>query len=246
MSTSGQAPVSVTMEDRIAKITLNRGARGNALSSELVEALIETLSGLFADGDVHSVVLRGEGRHLCTGFDLGGIETQSDGDLLQRFVRIEMLLNLVWSAPMRTIALATGRTWGAGADLFAACDVRVADPQARFRFPGAGFGLVLGTRRLSVRIGDSAARRWVTTGEEVSAQAALAAGLVTDLLGENESFDDWLRGRAAPTIDMMTLAALNGASRADRADDDLAALVRSAARPGLKDRIISYASQRRG
>ena len=46
------------------------------------------------------------------------------------------------------MAVATGRAWGAGADLFASCDIRACTPDASFRFPGTAFGIVLGTRRL--------------------------------------------------------------------------------------------------
>jgi enoyl-CoA hydratase len=74
-----------------------------------------------------------------------------------------------------------GRTWGAGADLFAACDLRVAAPDTLLRFPGAQFGMVLGTRRLAERIGADAARRLVLEGGELSAPQALAAGLASSV-----------------------------------------------------------------
>lgn len=236
--------ISLAVADGVAHVALTQAARGNALSTDLVEALVETLSQVFDRADVHTLALSGEGRHFCTGFDLDGLESHSDGDLLQRFVRIEMMLAQVWNAPIRTVALATGRTWGAGADLFAACDVRLAFPQTRLRFPGAAFGLVLGTRRLAARVGGSTARRWVTTGAEISAENAHAAGLVTDLLDEGQTLAAWLKAEPAPGVDRLTLAALNRASRADDTAQDLAALARSAARPGLRDRIATYAGRR--
>src|SRR3546814_4977267 len=82
----------------------------------------------------------------------------SEGDLVLRLIRIETLLQTVWHLPFPTLALARGRVFGAGADLFCACSRRVAEPGTSFRMPGLGFGIVLGTRRLMARVGADAAR----------------------------------------------------------------------------------------
>lgn len=222
-------------------LTLARPERGNALAPELVEALIAALQQAHADATLHTLVLRAEGRHFCTGLDLSDLEASSDADWLWRLVRIETLLDLLWRSPLATVALAQGRTWGAGADLFAACEQRIAAPDASFRFPGAQFGIVLGTRRLAVRIGSGAARRWVIEGATLDAEAALAAGLAS-ALGSAAPLQTPLQ---APRVDAATAAAVRAASlgeaaAAAEAEADLAALVRSASRPGLKARILAY------
>src|SRR5690606_24637337 len=107
-------------------LVLDRPQVGNALSAELVEALLAALAQAHATPGLHTVLLRGNGRHFCTGFDLSALDAQSDGDLLHRFVRVETLLAALWHSPLRTVALAQGRTWGAGADLVAACESRAA------------------------------------------------------------------------------------------------------------------------
>jgi enoyl-CoA hydratase len=250
--------------DGIACVELARPARGNALSAAMVETLLAALERAFDDRGVHTLLLTAAGRHFCTGFDLGDLERASDGDLVLRFARIEALLDAIWRAPVRTAAIAAGRTWGAGADLFAACDLRLAAPDANFRFPGAGFGLVLGTRRLAERVGTDRARAWVADGTTIDANAAAAAGLASRIAAPPAALsdeDDKTRAAAwreaigpPPAIDCVTLAAIRAASRpaggpgADAlADADLAALVRSAARPGLKARIVAYrdSAQRR-
>jgi enoyl-CoA hydratase/carnithine racemase len=219
----------------VLTLSMNRPERGNALSAGLVEALLEAMNAAFADHAVHTVVLRGAGRHFCTGLDLSDLDQTNDGGLLWRLVRIEMLLSLVWHAPKRTVAVAQGCTWGAGADLLAACEARVVLPGATLRFPGAQFGIVLGTRRLALRMGSTAARAVVTEGGELNAQEALACGLATQ---DQEPI--W----TVPRVDGETVAALHAATRAadggDQRDADLAALVRSAARPGLQARIRRY------
>jgi enoyl-CoA hydratase len=252
----GGPEASLRVVEGVAMITLERPARGNALSATMVEALIGAVGRACADPEVHTLALAGAGRHLCTGFDMSGLEAARDGDLLLRFVRIETLLDAIWRAPVRTVAIATGRTWGAGADLFAACDLRLATGDASFRFPGAAFGIVLGTRRLAERVGTERAREWIAQGATVEASQAAAAGLVSRLVatapGAHEGGRariDWQREALGPppTVDRASLAAIRAASRpaggpgADAlADADLAALVRSAARPGLGARMAEY------
>lgn len=233
---AGPTPVlHVERGDGLATLTLNRPSRGNALSADLVEGLLTAVEQALADDSVHTLVLRAEGPHFCTGLDLSDLAACSDGDLLWRLVRIETLLATVWQSPKRTVAVARGRTWGAGADLFAACELRVALPGTTLRFPGAQFGIVLGTRRLALRMGSTAARALTTSGGELSEQQALAAGLAT-----HEEVPEL----NTPKVDLHTAAALRVATRdaegGDRCADDLAALVRSASRPGLKERVQRY------
>lgn len=216
----------------VLTLTLGRPERGNALGPELVEALLAAVQAAQADAGLHTLVLRGAGRHFCTGLDLGDLDSSSDADWLWRLVRIETLLDTLWRSPLCTVALAQGRAWGAGADLFAACEQRVAADGSSFRFPGAQFGIVLGTRRLAERVGAGLARRLVVEALELDSQAALAAGLATAVGPQAEA--------AEPRIDAATARAVREASRRDAPDADLAALVRSASAPGLKARIQAY------
>jgi len=251
-----QPDATLGIADGIAWLTLSRPDRGNALSAAMVETLLAAVGRACADRSVHTLALTGAGRHFCTGFDLGGLESATEGDLLLRFVRIETLLDALWRAPIRTVAIARGRAWGAGADLLAACDRRIATPDASFRFPGAAFGIVLGTRRLAERVGTDRARTWIAQGTTLAATEAAAAGLVGEVLepppgapGTEAPGTGWLLHAIGPppAIDRDTLAAIRSASRPAAgpggdalADADLAALVRSASRPGLTARILAY------
>lgn len=228
---------------QVAIIRLDRSAKGNALSAVLVDELAGKLQAALADPAVHTIAFTGTGRNFCTGFDLSDLDETSDAELLLRFIRVEQLLDAVWRSPVRTVALAQGRTWGAGADLFAACDSRLATSDAEFRFPGAGFGLVLGTRRLAQRVGRDEARRLTCDGGSLSSGSALAAGLVSAIVPD--AADETLLGHIqAPAADRATVAALRAATLAADSDADLAGLVRSAARPGLKERIVNYRDRR--
>jgi len=73
--------LDLAISSGLATITFKRASAGNALSSELVERLLEPLPREWNEPGVHTVLLRGEGRHFCSGFDLHGLEDQSDVDL---------------------------------------------------------------------------------------------------------------------------------------------------------------------
>ncbi len=225
-------------------LTLTRPEKMNALSAELVEALIAAVDAAPAQG-AEVIVLRGEGRNFSAGFDFGDWEAQSEGDLLLRFVRIETLLQRVAASPCLTVGLAHGRNFGAGVDLFGACKWRVAAPDAAFRMPGLKFGLVLGTRRFAALVGAERARAILEQASVFDAGQAHRDGFVSHLAAP----DSWpdLERQAAQAAGALTGAAraqLYVALSAEQPDIDLARLVRSAAEPGLKARVAAYLQAR--
>lgn len=220
--------------------TLNRPDKRNALSAELVDALLAGVEAAHAQ-QAQVLVFRGEGRNFSAGFDFADVEQQSEGDLLLRFARIELLLQAVGSSPCLTLALAQGKNFGAGVDLFAACRHRVATPDASFRMPGLKFGLVLGTRRFGELVGRAQAMAVLEEAATFSAEQALQMGFVQQL-AEPASWPATTAAAAARAgqLDGWSRQALYQALAQHQADGDLALLVRSAARPGLKARIAAY------
>lgn len=225
-------------------LTLTRPEKMNALSAELVEALISALDDAEAQG-AKAIVLQGEGKNFSAGFDFGDWQSQSEGDLLLRFVRIETLLQRLAATPCLTVALAHGRNFGAGVDVFGACKWRVSAPDATFRMPGLKFGLVLGTRRFAALVGAERARAILEQAATFSAQDALRDGFASRLAAP----DEWpeIGQQALDTASALTDAAraqLYAALSQEAPDTDLARLVRSAAQPGLKDRVAAYLQAR--
>lgn len=232
--------VESVLQDGVATLWLSRPERGNAMGAELVAAIDAALDAALAAG-ARLVVLRGRGRNFCTGLDLADLPTVTDGDLSLRIIRIELLLQRIHALPVTTMAIAGGRVFGAGADLFAACDHRIALPGASFAFPGPAFGLVLGTGRLAGLVGDGPARRLLLAGAPVDAARAQGLGLVTEMAEESALDGAIAAARAAAMrLDATTVAALHGRTRRADDDADLAALARSLARPGLKARVEAY------
>lgn len=224
-------------------LTLDRPEKMNALSAPLVEALIAEVTAASSRG-VRLLVLRGTGKNFSAGFDMGGYEEQSEGDLVLRFIRIEQLLQAVRHAPFDTLALAHGRNFGAGADLFGACARRVAAPEATFRMPGLRFGVVLGSRLLASRVGAERARQVLQVSQTFNAAQALEWGFATDVASQEHWEPVLVKARSASSaLPPAAAARLFAVTAGDDRDADLAELARSAAEPGLKARIAAYLAE---
>ncbi|MDA0332307.1 MAG: enoyl-CoA hydratase/isomerase family protein [Proteobacteria bacterium] len=236
-----QNAVIIAHHNGVTTCTLNRPDKLNALNADMVEGLVQTMREATAK-DSQLVVFQGAGRAFCAGFDLSDLTDMSDADLLLRFVRIETLLQAIYTAPMPTLALVHGRCFGAGADIVASCSQRIASPDSSFRMPGLQFGIVLGTRRLTALIGVEAVRNILQTSRVFDAETAHSCGFLTAIAAR----DDWDQNIAKATTDAAVLTnpsrhALMQQTRDDRyLDADMAALVRSASQPGLGARIAAY------
>ena len=228
----------------VRTLRLDRADKANALDAEMVDGIVSALDAVAADPP-RLLVLEGSGRNFCAGFDFHGYPSLGDGELLWRFVAIEQMLQKLRALPCVTLACVQGGAFGAGADLAAACTFRVGVPSARFRFPGFQFGLALGTRALAALIGQQAARSILLSGEVVDSAQALAIGLLTGLVDSAEGFAaevEATNGRFGRLDAASVALALRNTSgqAAQAADADLADLVRSVVRPGLKQRIAAY------
>lgn len=238
MTTASEPVLLVDFKDGLLSLTLNRPESANALSPALVESMIDAFSTTEA---VRLSVIRGEGRHFCAGFDLSDLENLSDGDLLWRFLRIETLLQMVYHAPFATIALAQGQVVGAGADLFAACWQRVCSDNIKLKMPGWNFELALGTRRLAHLIGPDLARDLLIDTRQYTADDCLSCGLATDIVNPQnwgEQVDALFR--RSSVLSRQALKDMLNLTRQDTRSDDFAAIVSTAGRPGLKQRIQVY------
>ena len=237
--------LAIQRTDHCWTIALDRPDKANALSADLVEALLAAVADAEAAG-ARVLAFKGNGRNFSAGFDFGGFEEQSEADLLQRFVRIELLLQAIARSSCLTVALAHGRNFGAGVDLFAACRWRIAAPEATFRMPGLAFGIVLGTRRFAAIVGRDNAREILEGLLTFDAARALQTGFARRIAPA----DEWppaiaAAGDAARCLSDASRARLYGALDTGSDDADLADLVRSAAAPGLKQRIRDYLGAQR-
>jgi len=168
----------ITTEGAIRTITLNRPEKRNALNDELVAALKAALREADADESVKCIVIRGAGKDFCSGADLSA---------LQKIARsLGELYKLIRSVRQPVIAAVKGRALAGGCGLAMACDLIVAETNARFGFPEVKIGFVPAMVAAIVRRSMSERRAFatLTLGEEMSAQALSDAGIVHALPDE--------------------------------------------------------------
>src|SRR3990167_4118215 len=177
--------LEVKRDGPIKRLTLNRPEKRNALSLELATELAQEAARSETDG-TRLLVLRGEGPGFCAGFDFSQFPDCSEGDLLLHFVRIELMLQAFAYSAVDTLAFVHGQTIGAGADLALALRHRVGASDTRMMFPGARFGLVLGSRRLAECVGPDRAQGLIGAQSKIDAQQAKAMGLLNEVLESNQ------------------------------------------------------------
>lgn len=232
------ASARVESEETVAShtpiLTLNCPSTGNALSDALVVA---QLAGIYEEPDTGGklIALKGADWHFCVGFDLSGIGVQ-----------IGRFLQSIDGLGIPTVAFAKGWPFGAGVNVFVARDFWSCTADATFVFPERALGLVLGNRRLAERVGCDCATALLSTRRAVTAAEAARIGLATTIVAD-DPIATTIEGLVATgsILDVPTLGNIGRTTVVPAAETDLVRLVRSAARPGLKDRLLRYAGLRR-
>jgi enoyl-CoA hydratase len=235
--------IAVQREGPIKRISLNRPEKRNALSLDLATELLLEAQRSELDG-TRLLVLRGEGPGFCAGFDFSAFPDCSAGDLLLHFVRIEQMLQAFAHSSVDTLACVHGQTLGAGADLALACRHRIGAPDTRMMFPGARFGLVLGSRRLAECVGADKAQALIGSANKIDAQQAQALGLLTELSESSQ----WPACEGAVLAHVLATppdarAMVLRATRRDTREQDMHDLVQSGAALDIKVRLAAYLAQ---
>ncbi|GAA2811087.1 enoyl-CoA hydratase/isomerase family protein [Kribbella solani] len=197
--TDGVEPILLSQEGAIARVTLNRPSRRNALDPAAWQLLRETFEKLAADRTVRVVVLTGAEGSFCAGSDLGG---PKDDHPLERMRRLNNAAVAVHEFPKPLIARVDGPAVGAGANLALASDFVVASPAARFGeiFARRGLSVDFGGSWLLPRlVGLQQAKRLLMLPDVIDAEEARELGLVTWLkpAAELDEFVTELAGRLA-------------------------------------------------
>ncbi len=169
---------------RIATITLNRPDRGNAFDQAMLNELGESLTALGNDDAARIVVLRGAGKHFCTGADLAARGPNAQGQPPRPTKHsLRDVLAILDGLPKPTVAAVHGGAIGGGAGLVTCCDVAIATDAAFFSVPEVRVGMPpFGIMPFMIRaIGHRAFRRYGLSGERITATDALRLGLVHQL-----------------------------------------------------------------
>jgi enoyl-CoA hydratase len=183
--------VLVERDGRVGIVLMNRPKQLNALSGELMDAVVGALSDLDADGDVRAIVLGGNERAFAAGADIGELSAGTPVSLYENR-RLDK-----WDAirKVRTpiVAAVSGFCLGGGCELAMLCDLVVASETAKFGQPEINLGVLPGaggTQRLTRAVGKALAMDMILTGRMLSAQEALAYGLVARIVAREAWLDE--------------------------------------------------------
>ena len=185
--------LKVEIDDRIARVTLNRPEKLNALSRELMSEIVELGAWLKLREDIRVVILSGAGRSFSAGFDLNDFSSASAGESPRIAADLGRLAtNALTDVPQLTIAAVHGHCVGGGVVFVAACDLRVATTETTFIIPEVDLGIPLawgGIPRLVREIGPALTKELVLTCRPFDAAEAKSIGFINRVVDpENLDF----------------------------------------------------------
>jgi enoyl-CoA hydratase/carnithine racemase len=176
------------MDGTIARLTMNRPEKRNALSLAHMQELIHCLKATGEGNEAQVVVLGGNGPAFCAGHDLSEMVGRDPEFYRHLFDVCCELMETVQAIPQPVIARVHGVATAAGCQLAATCDLVVASEEARFATPGVKIGLFCSTPMvaLSRSVGQKKAMEMLLTGDFISAEEALSKGLVNKVVAADE------------------------------------------------------------
>ncbi len=182
--------VRMTTEGSIGRITLARPEKKNALDRAMADELAAALFSM-SESPVGVVAIDGEGPDFCTGADLGAIEEMLDAPRQQHIDDAKALghvFHTIRRMEKPVVALVKGRAYAGGAGLASACDIILAHEEARFAYPEVTIGFVPAMVMTMLRrsVGEKQAFDLVSTGRILSADEAMAIGLVSRVFASRE------------------------------------------------------------
>lgn len=179
---AGDPPVLRSADERgVVALTLNRPQAYNALSEAVLAALATELDAIAGDDAARVVVLGAAGKAFCAGHDLKEMRAEPSLAYYEAlFAHCASVMLAIQRLPVPVIARVQGIATAAGCQLVAACDLAVASRDARFAVSGVNLGLFCSTPgvALSRNLARKAAFEMLVTGGFISAEEALAKGLV--------------------------------------------------------------------
>lgn len=174
----------------VARVFLDRPGKANALDSALLERLGEALEGLAGDEALRAVVLAGRGKSFCGGADVGELRALDPISARAFIERVHRACAALRRLPVPVVAQLHGAVIGAGLELAAACDLRIAAEGTRFAMPEVRLGIpsVVEAALLPRLVGSGRSAWLVLTGEAIDAERACAWGLV-ETICSSEALD---------------------------------------------------------
>ena len=172
--------------NRIATITLNRPEKRNALNAEVVNELTESLSKAEADDSVRAIILKANGNTFCSGADLDQLKAMQSATYEENLAdsnRLKELFKKIYSLNKIVIAQVEGFALAGGCGLATVCDFTFCTPESKFGYTEARIGFVPAIVMVFLirKIGEKKAAQLLLSADIISAQDALALGVVNQI-----------------------------------------------------------------
>jgi len=179
------------IDDGVARIVLNRPDVHNAFNDIMIREMTDVFNGLEKYSEVRVAVLTGKGKSFCAGADLNWMRRVKDysyEDNLHESLELSNMLYSIYSSPKPTVARVNGAAIGGGTGLVAVCDIAIAASTAKFSFSEVKIGLIPACISPYVvkKCGEGRCREFFLTGERMTADRALDAGLVNKVVAVEE------------------------------------------------------------
>jgi methylglutaconyl-CoA hydratase len=202
------------VEQSVARITLNRPDKRNALDSSIVGEIKDALSQAARDESVRVVLLMGAGKDFSSGADLAALRRISEATVMENVADARFFGELFIDMrrhPRPIIAAVRGRALAGGCGLASACDIILASESAQFGYPEVNIGfipaMVMAILRRSVS--EKRAFELITRGEVISAREAMGLGLVNRVFADHtfeSEVESYVAGMQAKSASAVSLA----------------------------------------
>ena len=185
-----QEVVLYSAEGPVARITLNRPEKRNALNDALIAGIKEGLQKAAVEESVRVVVISGAGKDFCSGADLSALQKIAGASVAENSEDARSLMELfllIRQLAVPVVAAVTGRALAGGCGLASACDLVLASASARFGYPEVKIGFVPAMVMAILRrnVSEKRAFELITRGEELSAEQAKAIGFVNQVFNDD-------------------------------------------------------------
>lgn len=166
------------------RLTLRRAAKRNALSAAVISELRERIGEVVAERGAPLLIVRAEGPSFCAGADLHALSSLDERSAAAFITSLHHALAALRDLDLVTVALIQGACVGAGLELAASCDLRIASEDAWFAMPEVAIGVpsVIEAALLPRLIGWSACADLVLTGRRMEPREALERGLLREIV----------------------------------------------------------------
>ncbi len=185
--------LSVTNEDNIVIITINRPDALNAINSQVMGELNYVFSNSIDKQSTKGVIITGSGQKaFVAGADITELQNKNEQEGYSLAKKGHDTFGLIENFPLPVIAAINGFSLGGGNELAMACHIRIAAPNAKFGQPEVNLGLIPGfggTQRLIQYLGKGRAMELLLTGDMIDANQALEYGLITHIIPQEELLD---------------------------------------------------------